>query len=112
MAQAAAAGGTRAFGGGANQGGWANSGWAGTRGYGAGGGWGQGGAWPCREFSVDHRLWRGNYSLLDLDARPEGFELWKSQALSLLTSRLPQLGKVLRWAGLQAEPITCHALGL
>ena len=80
---------------------WAGSGWTGSD-Y-RGGGWNR---WRSTEFSVDRRMWSDKYALLDYEAQPQGYRLWKSKARAFLTGKRPQVGEVLGWAERQVDPIT------
>eukprot|EP00969_Alexandrium_andersonii_P296770 13113878-Alexandrium_andersonii.AAC.1 len=46
------------------------------------------------------------YAVLDLEAQPQGYRLWKSRARGYLLGKFPQIGRVLDWAELQLEPIS------
>ena len=71
---------------------------------GAGGGWGAGHAGGCGgwgkpgfagrsvEFSVGIRMWSDSCAVLDLEARPEGYKLWKNKGKGFLLSKFPKMG--------------------
>ena len=46
---------------------------------------------------------------LDLQVNPLGYKLWKNKATAYLTSKHPQIAKVLDWAEVQASVITAEA---
>eukprot|EP00969_Alexandrium_andersonii_P014886 650264-Alexandrium_andersonii.AAC.1 len=56
----------------------------------AGASWGQGWANSTlaqgrpQEYSVDLRIWSDAYAVLDLEAQPQGYRLWKSKARGYL----------------------------
>ena len=63
-------------------------------------------AGKLQEYSVDMRMWSDTYALLDLEAQPQGYRLWKCKARAYLLSKYPQVGVVLDWAEKQLEPIS------
>ena len=56
-------------------------------------------------------MWSDSYAPLDLEARPDGYRLWKSKARPYLMGRHPQVGRVLDWAERQVEPAGQPHLG-
>eukprot|EP00969_Alexandrium_andersonii_P111777 4936811-Alexandrium_andersonii.AAC.1 len=50
-------------------------------------------------------MWADAYQLLDLEAQPQGYRLWKPKARGYLLDKFPQVGKLLDWAEKQLEPI-------
>eukprot|EP00969_Alexandrium_andersonii_P246762 10905496-Alexandrium_andersonii.AAC.1 len=50
-------------------------------------------------------MWADAHQSLDLEARPQGYRLWKSKARGYLLGRFPQVGRLLDWAEKQFEPI-------
>eukprot|EP00969_Alexandrium_andersonii_P238770 10540077-Alexandrium_andersonii.AAC.1 len=51
-------------------------------------------------------MWSDTYAVLDLEAQPQDYRLWKSKARGYLTGKFPQIGRVLDWAKKQLEPIS------
>eukprot|EP00969_Alexandrium_andersonii_P008604 375529-Alexandrium_andersonii.AAC.1 len=51
-------------------------------------------------------MWPDTYAVLDLEAQPQGYRLWKSKARGYLLGKFPQIGRVLGWAEKQLGPIS------
>eukprot|EP00969_Alexandrium_andersonii_P042294 1855265-Alexandrium_andersonii.AAC.1 len=51
-------------------------------------------------------MWSDTHAVLDLEAQPHGYRLWKSKARGYLPGKFPQIGRVLDWAEKQLEPIS------
>eukprot|EP00969_Alexandrium_andersonii_P262380 11599800-Alexandrium_andersonii.AAC.1 len=49
-------------------------------------------------------MWADTYQVLDLEAHPQGYRLWKSTARGYLLGKFPQVGRLLDWAEKQLEP--------
>ena len=63
---------------------------------------------PARmiDFQVDIRNWSDKNVPLDMEVNPTNYLLWKSKTETFLVSKHPSVGRILKWAERQTEPIT------
>eukprot|EP00969_Alexandrium_andersonii_P020754 906675-Alexandrium_andersonii.AAC.1 len=51
-------------------------------------------------------MWSDTCAVLDFEAQPDGYRLWKSKARGYQSGKFPQVGRALDWAEKQLEPIS------